>query len=216
MCGKEPRDSHWFYRPNEEPNAEWLSWRSKGIGGTDAVVLAGLSPWKTIQELFEEKTTGKSLVKENWAMKRGKDLEPFARDIYEFQTGHIAPPKNVEHKEFSFVRASLDGFCEKENIVVEIKSPGRNDLNIAIQNKIPIKYYPQVQWQLLITGAHYCDYVTYDGREKIFITKVENDFCYQRALLRLAKWFWNRVQENRPVEKYGVSLKTKRALEIGL
>ena len=36
--------------------AAWLRMRSGGIGGSDAAVIAGLSPWKSPYELYLEKT----------------------------------------------------------------------------------------------------------------------------------------------------------------
>jgi putative phage-type endonuclease len=184
----------------------WLKWRTKGIGGTDAVVIAGLSPWRTIQELWEEKVTGVSNVEENWAMRRGKELEPIARDIYSFQYNISVPAKNVVHPEYAFVKASLDGFNEESKLIVEIKSPGKKDLEIAKNNMIPDKYYPQVQWQMLAANSPMVDYVTFDGKETIYVKRIFADLRYQRNLLRLAKWFWHKVQNKIPIERYEVRL----------
>lgn len=35
---------------------EWLKARQKGIGGSDAASVLGISPWKTNVQLWEEKT----------------------------------------------------------------------------------------------------------------------------------------------------------------
>lgn len=213
MHSKESRNGHWFYKPDETSDSkeEWLRWRARGIGATDAVVLAGVSPWKTIQELWKEKVTGKSEVVENWAMKRGKELEPLARDIYEYQNKVLVPPKNVVHKKFDFIKASLDGYNEKLSLIVEIKTPGKSDLEIAKKNMIPAKYYPQVQWQLMITEFSACDYVTYDGKETIYVKRVFPDLKYQRNLLRVGRWFWKQVQEKKEITEYDLVLKTKLA-----
>ena len=40
----------------EQKSEEWLDWRKKGIGSSDAPIIMGVSPWKTPFELWEEKT----------------------------------------------------------------------------------------------------------------------------------------------------------------
>ena len=38
------------------PYDEWLEWRKKGIGGSDASVVCGINRWKSPVELWMEKT----------------------------------------------------------------------------------------------------------------------------------------------------------------
>ena len=37
------------------PEAEWLEWRKKGIGGSDAGAVLGVSPYKTVRDVYCEK-----------------------------------------------------------------------------------------------------------------------------------------------------------------
>lgn len=34
---------------------EWLDWRTKGIGGSDVSVIAGINPYKSVYQLWLEK-----------------------------------------------------------------------------------------------------------------------------------------------------------------
>lgn len=43
---------------------EWLELRRNGIGGSDASVVMGKNPWRSIQQLWEDKTS-KTPVQEN-------------------------------------------------------------------------------------------------------------------------------------------------------
>lgn len=201
-----------IFGPSEEVSDRdaWLAWRKKGIGASDAVIIAGLSPWKTIQELWLDKVGLAKDIEPNWAMKRGTELEPFARDIYEYQTGIKIPAKNVIHPKYEFIKASLDGWSEDERLCVEIKTPGKADLELARQGLIPEKYYPQVQWQLLCTGSDKCDYVTYDGKSTIYIKRVESNHAFQRKLLWLGRWFWAKVQARSEIERYDVRLQVPK------
>ena len=37
------------------PEAEWLEWRRKGIGGSDAAAILGISPFATAKDLYYDK-----------------------------------------------------------------------------------------------------------------------------------------------------------------
>ena len=192
----------------EQGSQDWLKWRTRGIGSSDAAVLAGTSPWRNIQQLWTEKVTGVSEIKENWAMARGKELEAVARDLFEFEYGCLVPPKNLVHPEYAFIKASLDGLCEAENYLVEFKAPGKADLELARSGVIPDKYYAQVQWQLLVSGCKFGMYVCYDGKTSLYCVQVFPDKRYQRNLIRLAKWFWHKVENKIEItKKYKIKLR---------
>lgn len=178
----------------EHGSQDWLLWRTRGIGSSDAPVLAGVSPWKDVYELWSEKVTGESKVKDNWAMQRGRDLEAVARDIFEFEYGCLVPPRNLVHPKYAFIKASLDGLCEAENYLVEFKAPGKADLELAKLGVIPDKYYAQVQWQLLVSGCKFGMYVCYDGKTSLYPVKVFPNQRYIKNLVRLARWFWHKVE----------------------
>lgn len=137
----------------------------------------------------------------NWAMERGKELEAVARDLFEFEYGCLVPPRNLVHPKYAFIKASLDGLCEAENYLVEFKAPGRTDLELAKMNKIPDKYYAQVQWQLIVSGCKFGMYVCYDGKHSLYPIQVFPDKKYQRNLIRLAKWFWHKVENKIEIKR---------------
>lgn len=181
-----------------QDSQEWHDWRSKGLGASDAPVVMFVSPWKTLEELWVEKVTGKSLVKENYAMKRGKDLEPIARDIYEFQYGVSMPPRTGSK---GILLASLDGYLEQHKGILEIKSPlSKKEIEAAKLGLVPGKYYPQIQQQLYVFDANYCDYCTFDGENEIYVSRVFNDYKYQRELVRRSNWFWKQVVDKKELK----------------
>lgn len=176
----------------------WLQWRGKGMGSSDAPVLMGVSPWKTLYQLWGEKS---GLIevefKENPAMKRGKELEPVARKMYEDLVGHKYPDGIATDKEYEFMRASFDGINSEQKRIIEIKSPGKKDHETALSGNVPDKYYPQVQWLLMVAGFKHCDYVSFDGVE-IVVVPVEADEKYIAELRAKAISFWNCVQTKTP------------------
>lgn len=195
---------------------EWHIERAKGIGASDAPALAGVDPWKTAHDVWLDKLGLKEKVKPNWAMQRGIDTEPVARDIYETSFGLQMPPKNFVHKDYDFIRANLDGYNEETNTLIEIKVPGKKTVEMAMHGLVPCNYFCQIQYQLMVSNAVHADYVVYDSNARpidqlIYVVRLLPNQMYQRKLMRLAKWFWHQVQNKKPIkEHYKVKLKTPK------
>ncbi len=176
---------------------DWHNWRNKGIGASDTPILIGVSPWKTPYQLWEEKKGIRSYPISNWATLRGQDLEAVARADYELIQDIDCPPALVEHDTYPFIRASLDGFNEQKSIVLEIKCPGIKDHTLAVEGKIPEKYYWQVQHQLLASGAAEGHYYSFDGKKGILLIVYPSDEAFEK-IFNCCLEFWDRVQTNRP------------------
>jgi putative phage-type endonuclease len=186
----------------KQQSNEWLEWRKKGIGSSDAPVIMGVSPWKTPYQLWEEKTgrvEEKSIP--NFAMQRGIDLEPKARAYYELLMGEGVldemPPSLMEHPEYPYLRASLDGYNPRTKVVLEIKCPGEEDHEKAKQGQIPEKYIPQITHQVLVTGAKRVDYLSFDGNQGVVVPFIPDD-DYIRTLLDSEQTFWDSVRDGNP------------------
>jgi putative phage-type endonuclease len=184
----------------KQDSAEWHVWRGKGLGSSDAAVLMYKSPWKEIDDLFLEKTgLKKSEIKNNFAMQRGKDMEPIARDIYNFQNKCEMRPSTFVHPRYPFMRASMDGFSRRLGHGLEIKVPGKKDVALARQGLVPEKYYPQLQWLMSCSQSKKIDFCTLDPEGgEFFQTEVLLDLDYEKRMIALARWFWylvkNKVQ----------------------
>jgi putative phage-type endonuclease len=194
-------------------NEEWLQWRRKGVGATDACVIMGVSPWRTMHELWQDKVFGNAEQLENSAMSRGKELEPVARSWFEKTMNVTVFPQNRVHKEKEWIRASLDGIDMQEKVLVEIKCPNRQDHFVALNDMIPEKYMPQVQHQLLVTGLPGMYYCSFDGSEGK-IVEVARDDAYIQTMLEEERKFWDMVlkKEAPPLtERDFVSMKDNQA-----
>lgn len=176
----------------KEAHKKWLEWRNLGIGSSDAPIVMGVSPWKTLFQLWEEKTFGKTEQSENSSMKRGKEMEETARKEFEKQMNVSVFPRNIVHEKFSWLRASLDGMDPEEKIIVEIKCPNKQDHFDALTKKVPTKYFPQCQHQLLVTGLSQMYYFSFDGKEGVAV-EVLADENYIEELFQKEKKFWEMV-----------------------
>ena len=67
----------------------------------------------------------------------------------------------------------------------------------VVDNKILLKtshsYYYQIQLQLLVTEAEYCDFVLYSDIGKIYIQRIFKDKDLQYRITEATKIFWKRV-----------------------
>ena len=68
---------------------EWLSYRRRGIGGSDAAAILGISPWRTARDLYYDKlNVVKADMDENWvALEMGHLLEDLVARIFAKKTG---------------------------------------------------------------------------------------------------------------------------------
>ena len=187
----------------------WYSWRRGGLGASDAPVVMGVSPYSTRFELWAQKTGLMERPEPNAfqaaAMRRGHDLEPVARMLYENLVNDSFPAVSCQHENFDYIRASLDGYSENSDKLIEIKCPGKVDHKAAQNGIIPEKYVIQIQTQFAVSGASSGDYISYDGKERenykkalekggLVIISIEPDREMQADIIRSMQLFWELVQ----------------------
>jgi putative phage-type endonuclease len=177
----------------QQNTPEWEQMRLNKIGASDAPVIMGVSPWKTPYQLWEEKLGLKKNAPKTMSMERGIKLENQARDQFERLTGLVMMPQVIQHPSYEWMMASLDGIDFLGHNIVEIKCPGREDHCIALDGRIPEKYYPQMQHQLAVTDLKEAYYFSYDGQNGV-IVMVPRDDEYIEKLIDAEKKFWNSVE----------------------
>ena len=177
----------------QQNTPEWLSFRKNKIGASDAPVIMEVSPWKTPYQLWEEKLG----VRENVttaAMQRGTDMEEEARQAFEKESGLVVFPHVRVSKEHDWMIASLDGMDAEEKHMVEIKCPGKEDHEKAMDGVIPEKYLPQLQHQLCVTGLDFGYYFSY-SRSAARILVIERDDKYISKLIKKEQEFYSCMME---------------------
>lgn len=177
--------------------SDWHKWRQEGLGASDAPAVMGVSPWLTRFQLWEIKTGLAVHDQSNFATRRGNELEPKARATYELMHDMAMPIAFVEHPKLPFIRASLDGYNRENGIILEIKCPGADDHATALAGKVPEKYIPQLQHQLLASCAREVHYYSFDGNAGALV-KVKPDLAYQDTLLQELCDFWQLVKTKTP------------------
>jgi hypothetical protein len=123
----------------------------------DAIKYAWLLAVETIagEPLDETSTT--------YAMRRGRDLEPVARSVYEKRTGAWVEEVSLVLTDDSRFGYSADGFVDDDGLV-EIKCPMSAEKlgNVwANPDEAHLEYLDQINGGLWITGRKWCDLVVY-------------------------------------------------------
>lgn len=191
----------------DQGSPEWLLWRTKGLGASDAPVIMGCSPWCDPMTLLGQKVSRwfhadrKSNVNKNPRMMRGILMEPEARQAYIDQTGNHVEPLCAIHDCLDWMRASYDGATFDGKLVVEIKCINADDHQTALGGCVPAKYWPQVQHQLIVAGpGTVLDYFSYSKSSRFSKAdqtpppiRVRPHEPYQEELLHREQDFWEKV-----------------------
>jgi predicted phage-related endonuclease len=118
----------------------------------------------------------------------GTDVEAFAREAYELETGNIVTESEfIVHPQFDFIGASPDGLISLDG-GLEMKCPHDEQVHIkTILCGMPEEHIPQVQGNMLVSGRQYWDFVSYDPRQKeslrLYVQRIPRDDAYISKLL---------------------------------
>ena len=137
------------------------------------------------QLVVERLTFTKQESYTNAAMQWGTEQEPFARAAYEAAQGVMVEEVGfVRHPTIEWAGASPDGLVGgKGEGLVEIKCPNTlTMIETLLSQKVPGKYFAQMQFQMACTGRKWTDYVVFDPRmpekAQLFVKRVDRDDTY--------------------------------------
>ena len=135
------------------------------------------------QLVVERLTNTKAESFSSTAMQWGTDQEPFARAAYEAaQSVLVEEVGFVTHPRIDMAGASPDGLVGLFGMC-EIKCPNTAAMiDTLLTEKVPSRYFGQMQMQMACTDRAWCDYVVYDPRmpakAQLFIKRVERDEAF--------------------------------------
>lgn len=132
-------------------------------------------------QLLAERLTGQ--VADNFVskdMQWGTEQEPFARMAYESQTGLLVRETGFLSARDIAVGASLDGDVNEFEGIIEIKCPKTSThIKWMLDAKLPDDHMPQVVHNMWVSGAAWCDFISYDPRLpeplQLFVHRVHRD-----------------------------------------
>lgn len=183
---------------------QWLGYRRKGIGGSDAAAVLGISPFRTARDLYYDKLNIAAVVEddENWvAKKMGHLLEDLVAEIFERKTGFkvYQIKKMFQHPLYPYMLADVDYFIELpggQTAILEIKTTNYNAKDHWWKDGkeiVPVYYEAQ--------GRHYMAVMNVDevyfcclygnNEDEAIIRRLKRDDTYESELIALEGYFWN-------------------------
>ena len=174
---------------------EWLQLRRKGIGGSDASVIMGKNPYRSILQLWEEKT-GKLPVTDdgNEYTYWGNVMEPIIRKEFMNRTGLKVRQKHamIIHKDYPYLFADVDGIVTDERgekCIFEAKTASQYKAE-QWEDRVPEEYILQVQHYLEVCGMDKAYIAALIGGNKFVFHTIYRDDELIRNLVSREKDFW--------------------------
>ena len=184
------------------PREQWLEYRRKGIGGSDAAAVLGISPFRTGRDLYYDKLNIVTADDaENWVqLEVGTLLEPLVAKIFAHKTGYkiYRRPFMFRHPQYPWMLADLDYMVELPDgtsAILEIKTTNYNAKDNWWYNGeeiVPIYYESQ--------GRHYMAVMNIDrvyfcclygnSEDEAIIRRIDRDMAYEEELIALERDFW--------------------------
>lgn len=184
---------------------EWHAFRIEGVGASEVPAVLGVCIYNTVHGIWSVKTKRSKGFEGNSFTEHGKETEAKARARYELTAMEDVAPACAIHPTYSICRASLDGISANGKLILEIKCPkGRSTIDTAMapvpggllpleaaKLRVPAQYWPQIQYQLAVTGADLCHfYVFHEESGDTALVPVPPDVDYQGEIIVKVLDFW--------------------------
>lgn len=186
---------------------DWLAVRKTGIGGSDAAAAVGLNPYKSMLELWLEKTGRDADLEKpdptdtTHPVYWGTLLEPIVAAAYTQQTGNRVRKVNavLRHPTVPYMLANLDreivGVAEVQ--ILECKTAGEFGAR-AWREGVPEYVQIQAQHQLAVTGKQAAHVAVLLCGQKLDVHRIERDDELITKLIELESRFWQYVESDTP------------------
>ncbi len=188
---------------------DWLRERQKSIGGSDAPVIAGVSRFKTVAQLYDDKTEPITEVGEETPdMRRGRMMEGLARELYNAESEFRILPADQQNftRAPSFAHSLPDAVLESpETVPVEIKVPRPGTWQKMYLHGTPPDWNVQCQHHMMVHNAGRCLLVVMcPVTVTLLVETIDRDNNLIGSLLEREEAFWKCVQNRRrPPETVG-------------
>lgn len=187
------------------PRDEWLEWRRKGIGGSDApAMFPGLHPWVSPLALYLDKTGEVVNTDESEAMYWGSVLEPAVADRFAAEHPELKVRQRhaiLRHAEHDWMLCNADrvlGVPGGRNGLLEIKTVHQNAADGWQDDQVPNHVMLQWQWSAAVMGAEWGHIAVLIGGRTYREYAVVADQVLQASLMAAGEAFWQRVIDRDP------------------
>lgn len=179
---------------------EWHAQRAKAVGGSDAGVLAGLSPWES-PYTWAAKRLGKieDSFEQNEAMFWGTTLESTILDVWGADHYDLTLHREVgtwQHVDRAWQQANPDAIWQQgdEYGIVEVKTARYEDGWNEKTGEIPPHYRAQVLWYLQTFGFRKAYVVVLFAGSKLRTFEIEFNQFEADSNLQAVEIVWRMVE----------------------
>jgi putative phage-type endonuclease len=188
------------------------SWRPWGVGGSDIGAIVGLSPYKTVVDVWLEKTgsSTRSRGSRHVAQRLGSYLEPFVVEEYERLSGNSceAYDRPLLHPQYPELFGHVDRIatvtsvpagptaesgCFAKRVVLECKTSSAfrtSEWGPAWSDQVPAEYLVQCLWYLGLSGLEEAHLAVLLGNTELRTYRIARDEALERYLFEYAHRFW--------------------------
>lgn len=135
-------------------------------------------------------------------MRRGIELEPEARVVYEFYANaDVVEEGFIDHPTIEWAGCSPDGLVGEDGLI-ELKCPRLKKHMVTHKTReIDKVYLHQIDWQMACTGRQWCDFLSYHPgvpeKARLFVKRIERSDERIAFLEREVSAFLIEVERNR-------------------
>ncbi|MCP3026638.1 YqaJ viral recombinase family protein [Halobacillus sp. A5] len=183
---------------------EWLEFRKKGIGGSDAASIAGFNKWKSPIVVYMEKVgeVPNAAPSNEEAAYWGNVMEETVAREFSQRSGLKVRKRNaiLQHPEHNWMLANVDRLIVGRNEGLECKTASEFLKDEWNGEETPMAYLLQCQHYMAVTGADAWWIAVLIGGNKFVYKKIERDEELIKNLIALEKEFWEEhiLKQNPP------------------
>ena len=191
----------------EMSHDEWLEARREGIGGSDAPVIMGASPWRSALNLYLEKIGEAKPFEGNEATWIGTQLEEPVARRFEEETGKKVARANkiILNPDYPWMIGNIDRRVVGERAGLEVKTTSPYNDTKFEDGVLPPVYFWQGLHYLVLTGYDSWYFAILHLYKGFSIFKIDAaDYQDEmRALIEAEREFWQEhvVKKNPPLPR---------------
>lgn len=187
----------------EQGSKEWLDLRFNYVTASQCPTVLDMSPYtdQSPIRLFEEKIMRISPTYEKnkqTILEIGHRVEAAAREKINKEGVFNFEPVVITNPDYPELLASLDGFDEAKNVILETKYVGADHLEKIKNGEIAPHHRIQINAQLLVSEAEYCLYYAEASGGDSHTMEIRANADLQKEIYRKACLFNKHIRDGEP------------------
>jgi len=171
---------------------QWLDWRMRGIGGSDAAAVCGVSKWRGPLTVYMEKKGLLERSEPGESAYWGTTLEDVVAQEFVKRTGLRVRRRNAmfRHPMFPWMIANVDREMVGANVGLECKTTSAYRSGEWDGDELPDEYFIQIQHYMAVMGWGACWTAVLIGGQRFLCKKVERNNTLIAQIVEKEREFW--------------------------